>query len=252
MKPNSHILNELIELKSKLAEFEAVKNPYTVPAGYFDNLIGRVLVRIKELESNPVQSELLTFSTVLSQTSKNNPYSVPNEYFAQLPEKVLAITNQTAKEELETISPFLSGLKKENPYSVPVGYFDEVNMPAAETSKSVVKIRSIQNRKWIRIAAAAVIIGFMAFAGIQLFSGTTSSKGDAIAGVKKDIKNLSDAQKDNLIEFLDAGMDGKETTNISNDPKTKEVKQLLQDVSDEELTDFQQQTEDMGDILMTN
>jgi len=42
------------------------------------------------------------------------------------------------------------------------------------------------------------------------------------------------------------------TTNISNDPKTKEVKQLLQDVSDEELTDFQQQTEDMGDILMTN
>ena len=251
MSLNSNILNELTELKSKLAEVETV-NPYTVPTDYFDNLISQISTRIKELESNPVQSELKSLSSVLSNILKNTPYSVPNDYFVNLPEKMLAIANQTAKEELEILSPFLSGLKKENPYAVPTGFFEVVNTPVVETIKPVVKIKSIYGHKWLRLAAAAVLIGFIAFGSIQFFSGTKAIKGDAIAGVKKDIKNLSDDQKDNLIEFLDTGMDGKETTALSNDAKTKEVKQLLQDVSDEELSDFQQQTEDMGDILMTN
>ena len=47
-------------------------------------------------------------------------------------------------------------------------------------------------------------------------------------------------------------MDGKETVQVKPDNKSKEMQQLLQDVSEEELKDFQEQTEDIEEVLMTN
>jgi hypothetical protein len=47
-------------------------------------------------------------------------------------------------------------------------------------------------------------------------------------------------------------MNGKETARINPDNKSNEVKDLLKGISDEELKDFQEQTEDIEDVLMTN
>ena len=250
MKENLNILSELNELNSSLAG-RAATNPYTVPAGYFDNLAERILFRIKSEGAISTEDELNTLSPVLQNISRQMPYSVPDDYFGQLPERILALTEQTAAEELESLSPFLSGLKKENPYSVPQGYFENIAAPAEENQPAA-KVVSLRRSKWMRLAVAAAFIGLMAIAGVKLFTSDKAAKGDAIAGVKKDIKNLNDDQKDNLIDFLDVSMNTDETSTASADVRKTEVKNLLQDVSEEELSDFEQQTEDMGDILMTN
>lgn len=250
MKENFNILSELNELNSSLAG-KAATNPYTVPAGYFDNLVEKVLLRIQSEGAISTEEELRTLSPFLHTISRQMPYSVPDDYFAQLPERILALTKQTAAEELESLSPFLSGLKKENPYSVPQGYFENIPAPVEENQPAT-KVVSLRRSKWMRLAVAAAFIGMAAVAGVKLFTSNKAAKGDAIAGVKKDIKNLNEDQKDNLIDFLDVSMNTDETSTASTDVKNTEVKNLLQDVSAEELSDFEQQTEDMGDILMVN
>jgi hypothetical protein len=47
-------------------------------------------------------------------------------------------------------------------------------------------------------------------------------------------------------------MTGTETAQVSPDNQSTEIQKLLQDVSDEELKNFQEQSEDVEDVLMTN
>ena len=63
---------------------------------------------------------------------------------------------------------------------------------------------------------------------------------------------MNDTEQDDLVDFLDAGLTGSETAQVNPETKSKEIQQLLQDVSDEELKDFREQTEDVGEVLMTN
>ena len=258
MTRKDNILQELNELNSTLATITP-QNPYAVPVGYFDGLAARVLNRIKAMEAANAAEELGYLSPVLSDISKQIPYSVPQGYFEGLAGKALQAVNksndhQTAKEELVTLSPLLSGLKKEMPFSVPQGYFESLSENISrEENKPVTKIISITSRKWFRYAAAAVIIGIVVTTGLLFLSGGEKEPGGkALAKFTRDVKKMDDAQKDNLMDFIDAGMNGSETAQVSTDKKTDEVKNLLQGISDEELKDFQEQTEDVQDILMTN
>ncbi|HEY6064278.1 MAG TPA: hypothetical protein VIV35_11750, partial [Chitinophagaceae bacterium] len=152
--------------------------------------------------------------------------------------------------ELETLSPLLSGLKKTMPYSVPQGYFESLG---EKRNKPAVKIISITSRKWFRYAAAAVITGVIATAGFLLSGNGEKEPGrKALAGLTSDIQKMNETQKDMLMDFIDAGMSGKETARVNTDDKSNEVKDLLKGISDEELKDFQEQTEDIQDVLMTN
>ncbi len=250
MTRNTNILNELNELNSSLVNVNT-QNVYTVPVGYFDGLAVIVLNRIKAMNAENAVEELSYLSPILSNISKQTPYTVPAGYFDSLAETALHSVRegsdyQTAKEEIETLSPLLSGLKKQIPYSVPQGYFDDI---AEKTAKPVVKVVSIAHRSWFKYAAAAVVVGIITLFGISINSKKSN---DPIAGVQRDFKKMDDAQKDELIDFLNAGMSGKETAQINTDNKSQEIKTLLQDISDEELKDFQEQTEDIQDVLMTN
>lgn len=182
------------------------------------------------------------------------PFAVPAGYFEGLAEQALQSVRessdyQTAKEEIESLSPLLSGLKKQIPYSVPEGYFEKLSAVPVEKE---VKVVSITHRKWLKYAVAAVVTGIVVLSGFLFLGNKKESSDRIIAQVKKDVMKMDETQKDNLIDFIDAGMNGKETAGINTDDKSKEIKALLQDVSDEELKDFQEQTEDLQDVLMTN
>ena len=224
--------------------------PYIIPSGYFESLEKNNYQIAKEETEN-------SFS-LLSGIKKEMPYSVPQGYFDGLAEKAMQSIRessdyQTAKEELETLSPLLSGLKKEMPYSVPQGYFEQLaSSISKEESKPVAKVVSMTSRKWFRYAAAAMVIGLIAMTGFLLTGGKEKEPGGkAIAKLTSDIKKMDETQKDNLMDFFDAGMSGQETAKISQD-NNAEVKNLLQGISDEELKDFQEQTEDIEDVLTTN
>ena len=261
MTQKDYILQELRELNSTLANV-TVQNVYTVPVGYFDGLATQVLNRIKAMEATNSVEELGYLSPMLSGISKQMPYVVPAGYFNGLEERMLQavhVSNQTAKEEIETLSPLLSGLKKEmsarpghsdGPYSIPQGYFESLTEKiVADEKKPAMKVISLISRKWFRYAAAAVVIGIIAMTGfLFLGGGEKEPGGKALSKFTRDIKKMDDNQKDNLIDFIDAGMSGDETALVKSD----EVKNLLQGISDEELKDFQEQSEDIHDVLMTN
>jgi hypothetical protein len=258
MTRKDNILQELQELNSVLAT-GAVQEVYSVPAGYFDGLAAQVLKRIKAMEAENAVEELAYLSPVLGNLSRQMPYTVPAAYFEGLAEKAaqLAQGNNgqlTTKEELAALSPLLSGLKKEMPYSVPPGYFESLTQNrTAQENKPVAKVLSFTSRKWFRYAAAAVITGMIVTAGF-LFPGGAEKEtgGKALTKFTRDVKKMNEVQKDNLMDFIDAGMIGNETVQVSPGTKTDEVKELLQGISDEELQDFQEQTEDVRDVLQTN
>ncbi|MBC7875479.1 MAG: hypothetical protein H7Y01_15870 [Ferruginibacter sp.] len=263
MTQKDNILKELSELNSTLATITP-QNVYTIPVGYFDGLAAQVLNRIKAMEAATAGEELNYLSPLLGSFSREMPYTVPSGYFESLEEKLVQTALEsndyhTAKEELETLSPFLSGLKKQMPYSVPQGYFESLSAGrpdlaekiTAPQTQTTAKVISITRRKWFRYAAAAVITGMIAMAGFLYFGGEKEPGGKILAKFTRDVKKMDDTQKDNLADFIDAGMNGQESAQVGPD-KSNEVKDLLKGVSEEELKDFEEQTEDIQDILMTN
>jgi hypothetical protein len=234
--------------------------PYSVPQGYFEGLAKKAIQSISESSDyQTANEEMETLSPLLNGLNKEMPYAVPQGYFEGLADKALQSVSgindhQTAREELAILSPLLSGLKKEMPFSVPQGYFESLSDNISrEESKPAAKVISITSRKWFRYAAAAVVIGIVVTTGLLFLGGGEKEPGGkALAKFTRDVKKMDDTQKDNLIDFIDAGMNGDETAQVSIDNKTDEVKNLLQGISDEELKDFQEQTEDLGDVLMTN
>lgn len=245
-----HELHELHELNSSLAVIIG-KNPYHVPAGYFDSLPFILLKRAKAMDVFPVHEELTILAPQLATYPKLMPYAVPAGYFENLEQRIAAIIHATKVykspgDELKDISPLLGALKKQMPFAVPGDYFErttEENKPA--------KVVSFRSRRWIRYAAAAVITGLFVAAGFMLLGGEKTPGAKALAGFTRDIKKLDETQKEKLIDLIDAGLTGKETAKLNPD-KSNEVKELLQGVSEEELKDFQEQTEDIQDVLMTN
>src|SRR5580765_3384597 len=147
--PNKDIIQELSDLGSNLPG-NISANIYSVPPGYFESFGEQLLALIKADES----------LTWLSSFPKEMPFNVPGGYFNELDEEIMEIIRrhpdyQTSREELESVSPLLSSISKRPVYSVPKRYFENFKPGVEEETKVV----SITGRKWLRYAAAAIIVG---------------------------------------------------------------------------------------------
>ena len=185
------------------------------------------------------------------------PFSVPDGYFNELDEKIMEIIRrhpdyQTSREELESVSPLLSSISKRPVYSVPKGYFENFK-PGVEEKKDT-KVVSITGRKWLRYAAAAIIVGVILMAGFIAFNNSNKdSAGKTLAKFEKEVKKINDVKStDTLIDFMDAGLNEKELASSQKSIKTDDVQQLLKDVSIDELKDFNEESKDIEDVMMTN
>ena len=240
--PNQDIIQELSDLGSNLGNIS--KNIYSVPSGYFEGFSEQILDLIKANES-------------LSSLPKEMPFSVPAGYFDELDEKIMESIRrhsdyQTSKEELESISPLLSSLNKRPVYTVPKGYFENFK-PGVEEKKET-KIVSITGRRWLGYAAAAVIAGIILMVGVMTFDNShKDSAGKTLAKFEKEVKKINDVKStENLIDFMDAGLNEKELASTNRSIKTDDVQVLLKDVSIDELKDFSEESKDIEDVMMTN
>jgi len=246
------IIQELSDLGSSLAN-ATLQNIYSVPDGYFEGFASMIMSRIQAEEDG---------SVFLASLPKETPYEVPVGYFEGLEERMLVMIRnhadyQNSQEELESISPLLSSLNKKPVYSVPEEYFENLSIPfdGKISKKEESKVVSFTSRKWLRFAAAAVITGAIALAGIEIYNNNRKDGGEKImAKVQKDVKKIDDIkQTQNLIDIMDGGMNEKELATVNkNNIKTDDVQQLLKDVSAEELNDFNEQSKDIQDVMMTN
>ena len=242
--PNKDIIQELSDLGSNL-QGNISENIYSVPLGYFEGFSGQMLGLIKANES----------LTWLSSLPKEMPFNVPDGYFNELDEKILEIIRshpdyQTSREELESVSPLLSSISKRPVYSVPKGYFENFK-PGVEEKKDT-RVVSITGRKWLRYAAAAIIVGVILMAGFIAFNNSRDSD-RTLAKFEKEVKKINDVKStDTLIDFMDAGLNEKELASNKKSIKTDDVQQLLKDISIDELKDFNEESKDIEDVMMTN
>jgi hypothetical protein len=243
---NKDIIQELSDLGSNL-QGDISQNIYSVPTGYFEGFSEQILSLIKANES----------LTWLSSLPKETPFHVPVGYFNELDERIIEVIRrhpdyQTSEEELESVSPLLSSISKRPVYSVPIGYFENFK-PGVEEKKET-KVVSITGRKWLRYAAAAIIVGVILMAGFIAFNNKNKdSAGKTLAKFEKEVKKINDVKStDTLIEFMDAGLNERELASNQKSIKTDDVQQLLKDISIDELKDFNEESKDIEEVMMTN
>lgn len=256
MIQRDNILQELNELESTLAAVP-FRNVYQAPAGYFENLAGLVINRIREMETENAREEPALLPPGVNNLERITPYQVPPGYFDGLAKRLVEMVQQEEKEqtpqqELEYLSPLLSSLKKQTPYSVPEGYFDKLVNSATPAETPVrAKVVSINARRLFRYAAAAVVITFVTIGGFLFLNrnGNVDPNEKSYVWVKE---NMDKVSTDELDEFITAA--DKETAASAVTGQTEEIKELMKNISDREIQDFLNDTEiiaaDTEDILL--
>lgn len=230
MTQRTEIWQELSELQSVLTPTHPIQ-VYAVPAGYFDGLADRVLSHIKALDTESAE-ELTTLSPLLSGLSRKMPYTVPAGYFEQ--------TIETAGAGEGT--SILAAVSKQVPYTVPAGYFDHFSQQVLERIKPPAKLIPITGRRWFRLAAAAVVAGFVALAAIQFWPSAAPVENEqAWSNV---IQKANEKDLEDFVQFSDNS-----TTAVVVPDKATEEKNVLKDIPDSELKSFLDETED-DDVLL--
>ncbi len=209
MESSNEILTELLEIAPFLGRAGALKNPYIVPAGYFDDFTNILMYRIR-------------FET---------------DGFGE-------VNDIPAPEEIAEISPLLAGLKIKNPYQVPVGYFEALstNIPLTENTRPKLIAVPQDNKKKkvsipmriVRYAAAACIVGMI---GITTFNLTHHQVLDPING----LTTVSDQDMANYLDIDDVhwtpdNPSGLQTSTV--DLSDNDIHDLLGSVPDVELEQY--------------
>lgn len=130
--------------KSPLENPDLKKSVFQVPAGYFNQLEGRIMDNIQAEEGELASNEHL----------KQNIFEVPEGYFSQLEER---ITDGIRAEEGGLAS---NVHLKENVFRVPEGYFQSLDekITAKLQEESTVKVIPLYQRTWFRAAVAAILV----------------------------------------------------------------------------------------------
>lgn len=253
------ILNELAELGSSLNGHH-LQNIYAAPAGYFDGLADQILNRIKALNATNAKDELQYLSPLLSNVSKEMPYTVPVGFFQKFGEDVLKKINenddhlhkeslgQTSEKEIGKLSPLLNNLRNKNPYTVPAGYFETLGPKVVRmdsSKKSLVtygehketKVISISRRKWYRLAAVAVVIGIVVIGGLLFFKqGQINPVDNPHAWIEKNVKTVDKAKIDELVTLTNGEIN---KPDIESEAVQKaEIKELMKDVPEKDIEEF--------------
>ncbi len=217
-------------------------NLYEVPKGYFDGLAGNIINRIKAQETENPKEEIELLSPLLGGIGKKNPFVTPEGYFNDISDNIVAGVKAIdfVNEELENLSPVMLALKDKQVYEVPAGYFDntvDVILKKVRNQQPAKAISIGFGKKMMRYAAAAVVTGLIATGAWMYFKPTAPA--DTIASIEQGIKKATDAEILNFSEISTASMAEADTTAATaGDITEKDSKDLLANISDEELQQY--------------
>jgi hypothetical protein len=191
---------EELEYLSPLLSGVSKETPYSVPAGFFQNLSDDIMQKINEqINHQTSEEEIESLSPLLSSLKNKNPYSVPGGYFENLGTKV--VRKDSFEEQKEA------------------------------------KVISITKRKWYRLAVAAVFIGVIAIGGLLFIGQRPVTVDNPQAWINKNVtKKVSQEKIDEFVKLAED--DTINTTEESDATKQAEMKELMKDVSEKEIEDF--------------
>jgi hypothetical protein len=217
---------------------------YQVPEGYFENLAGNIINRIKARDAANAKEELELLSPLLGSMGKINPFSSPEDYFTDISDNIVAGVKAIAfvNEELENLSPVMMGLKNKQVYDVPEGYFETVPAVILQKAKEQqpAKLVGINfSKRIIRYAAAAVVTGFIVLSGYLYQNKNAVPITDiAKATAKIPDQEIETFLNNNTVSLADTYADTLNTTTVEENGGADDTKDLLADISDEELQKY--------------
>jgi len=220
------------------------KTVYQVPEGYFENLAGNIINRIKAGDAANAKEELELLSPLLGRIEKTNPFSSPEDYFTDISDNIVAGVKAIAfvNEELENLSPVMMGLKNKQVYDVPDGYFETVPAVILQKAKEQQPAKLIGinfSKRIIRYAAAAVVTGILVLSGYLYQNKNAVPVTDiAKATAKIPDQEIETFLNNNTVSLADTYADTLNTATVEENGGTDDTKDLLADISDEELQKY--------------
>lgn len=244
MNSRIHISDELRELNSSLPA-NANEPVFTVPEGYFEHFAASVLAKIKAQDPVAVSDELSALSPLLAAIPKKMPYSTPDNYFSELTDGIPSLTKE------DVLPAVLQQHDRHVAYEVPAGYFESLpEMILARVAKPTARVIRMNPRKWMRVAAAAMVAGIIAIGSLLYFNGnqTVDPQQNPEEWVAKKLKGVSNDALEAFIQATDLSPNGTQTAQGS----ATEVRTMLNDVSVRELDKFLEQVPSDEELYLAN
>lgn len=192
--------------------------------------------------SKHILNELSAISQTVANITDRPVFTVPENYFAQFPEKLMSKIRDDAQYETTLISPLLGGLEKKTPFTVPEGYFSALEdqlkksvLPAVAPETATV-IPMFRKRQAWKLSVAAMVAGIIGISAWFFFQQETASFDPAQVNVKAELPKVSE---DEIADFLLSvpEMPQAETISVAGLDNLN-VEDMLKDVQDGELQDF--------------
>ncbi|RZL37912.1 MAG: hypothetical protein EOO96_04080 [Pedobacter sp.] len=163
------------------------RNPFSVPAGYFDNCEEAVFSYV--------------FLDGLKQKTNDNFFQVPQNYFEELTEMI------------ETRIAFEQSVQPINKFAVPENYFETLQsritskIEAEQGVKKAAKIIPLWRRSFVKYASAACFLLISSF-GVYFYQNSESSNAVNVPQIQTaDLANdqmLYDIDETTIIDHLEA------------------------------------------------
>ncbi len=193
-----------------------------------------------------IQDELKNYPLLqqLKKVSLAKSLSPPDDYFSEFTERLLQRLRHEAvfsvQDELMELAPQLATQSIQSPYKVPQGYFEkEPLVPVLSNRHQKQKGSLFLLKNWIRVAAAAVLIGFMSILGWMYFQNRDLMKSAPPETL------IHRATEEQLAGFLtDDGSSILQNFVNSQNPASSEtnIPVSLEKFTDSELSDFLETT----------
>jgi hypothetical protein len=234
-------------------------NIFEAPSGYFENFPELMLSRVRAMDSESPADELKELSPLLAGFKKDVPFTLPEGYFDDLSQDVVAGVKaiEFVQQELEIVSPILIQAKGKQVYQAPPGYFEQlpgiilkkVQQTSGKPAVSVPLVRTIY-----RYAAAAIITGIVAIGAWLLFNNGSAPGNESATANHQGIVSPAAMQKlsdEEIIRYLDRNevYIPENYSMVASDLKVEDLKYLLNDFSDEELQQYLENHSVSRDII---
>jgi hypothetical protein len=234
---------------------QANNNPYQVPAGYFNNLPAIILNRVQSPATDDAKEEQDIVSPLLGQIGKKMPFSTPAGYFEELGANAIAGAQAIdfVHDALENGSPLTNGLKRMQVYQVPAGYFEQLpgQVLKAVRAQQPAKVVSMSfTRRVVRYAAAAVVAGLIITGGVLYLNSRTgiTAGGNEVVVASTDLDSISDDNLENYLESQTPAPAEQALAANAEELTASDMKDLLADVSDEDLQQYLEKYSTVKDI----
>jgi len=194
----------------------------------------------------PVENHILNELNTISQTVANIPrlpvFTVPENYFAEFPGKLMEKIREDAKIETELLSPLLGGIQKKNPFSVPDGYFSTFEEQLKKSTLPVVMpepakvIRMTGTRQVWKLSVAAMVAGVIGIAAWLFYQQNTAIDLPAQVNINAELPKVSEQEMNDFLLSVPE-MPATETPQVAG-LENLNIEDMLKDVQDGELQDF--------------